>query len=356
VTKARLAVAFALAAVVASGQDRIEGTLVNGTVGGPARVEQVALVSLSQGLNQVAALTDVDGSFTFELDAPGPYLVRATYHGVSYTTRIPAVGAVARPEIKVYEVTEATVDMQVAVPHLVIIVDGPKVHVARVFEITNTSQPPYAIVGKPGAFRFDLPEDADVTRATLTSSSMPLVMEPVETYDDIGQTIAQTIKPGLTRYEIDYELPYAGSIELSEKLFHGATSIDAIVLPADIEVEVTGLEALGKTEREGVSFLSFAGAAIAPGSVLRFAVRGEARAPRPPGAPEGADASTCCSARRSPSPGSVWRWRSRHRPRPRAGDASRRRRPRCSTRSPLWTTSWLRVRSRPTRIATSGRR
>lgn len=265
-------------------QTAIEGSLANGTSGGPGRAERVMLLRLAGGMSQVAALTNVTGSFRFELAEPGPYLVQALYSGATYTARVPPQEGIATVALTLFEATTDDASLRVRVPHLVLIVDGPKLHVSHVFEIENATQPPQTIVGEPGAFRFSLPEGATITEASVATSSMPLRQEPVDTTDDRGQTIAYPLKPGVTQYSLQYEIPYGGEIELKETLFHGAEVIHVIVVPAELGAEIPGLEVLGREERQGVSFLRFQGANLPPGTELAIRIRGNAIAPSAPSA------------------------------------------------------------------------
>lgn len=67
-----------------SGQT-LTGQVTNGTTGKPATGDRVALITLGQGMEEVAH-TRVDGSghFTFRLPDSGPHLIRAVHQGVPY--------------------------------------------------------------------------------------------------------------------------------------------------------------------------------------------------------------------------------------------------------------------------------
>src|SRR5690348_2027304 len=72
------------AASIAAAQT-ITGTVTNGTTGKPAGGVDVALVTLSQGMNESGSTkTDAAGKFSFELKEGGPHLVRVDYKGASY--------------------------------------------------------------------------------------------------------------------------------------------------------------------------------------------------------------------------------------------------------------------------------
>src|SRR5437879_292585 len=74
-----LAAAFASAAT-------LTGTVKNLTTNKPSVGDEVALLSLSQGMSEIAhSKTDAKGAFTFSIDDPdNPHLVRVTHDGVNY--------------------------------------------------------------------------------------------------------------------------------------------------------------------------------------------------------------------------------------------------------------------------------
>ncbi len=79
-----------LALLNAAAAQNITGTIINGTTGKPAAGDEVTLLSLSQGMQEVGSTkTDSQGKFTLKApaDAKVPHMVRATHGGVSYFPR-----------------------------------------------------------------------------------------------------------------------------------------------------------------------------------------------------------------------------------------------------------------------------
>ena len=65
----------------------ITGTVTNATTGRPSAGDEVTLLALSQGMQEVASTkTDARGHFSFAApaDANAPHMVRATHDGVNY--------------------------------------------------------------------------------------------------------------------------------------------------------------------------------------------------------------------------------------------------------------------------------
>src|SRR5215467_7002680 len=69
----------------------LSGTVTNGTTGKPSAGDEVILIKLAAGMEEVGhAKTDAKGSFTFTFDdTSGPHLVRAIHQGVTYHTPAP---------------------------------------------------------------------------------------------------------------------------------------------------------------------------------------------------------------------------------------------------------------------------
>src|SRR5512142_2437527 len=100
------AVMVAALAVVAAAQN-ITGTVTNGTTGKPAAGAEVALLSLSQGMQEIGSTkTDALGHFSFPApqDAQAPHMVRVTHQGVSYFPQSgPLMPGSTTAEVTIYD-------------------------------------------------------------------------------------------------------------------------------------------------------------------------------------------------------------------------------------------------------------
>src|SRR5271166_4822874 len=83
-----LAIALLLITIsVFAAAQNITGTVTNATTGKPSAGDEVTLLALSQGMQEVASTkTDARGHFSFAApaDANAPHMVRATHDGVNY--------------------------------------------------------------------------------------------------------------------------------------------------------------------------------------------------------------------------------------------------------------------------------
>ena len=82
----------------------VSGTVTNGTNGKPAAGDEVVLIKLSSGMEEVGhTKTNAEGKFTFNVqEANSPYLVRAIHQEVTY--HVPAPPGTNSVDVTVYDV------------------------------------------------------------------------------------------------------------------------------------------------------------------------------------------------------------------------------------------------------------
>ncbi|PKL31655.1 MAG: c-type cytochrome biogenesis protein CcmI, partial [Spirochaetae bacterium HGW-Spirochaetae-10] len=85
--------ALATAPALQAAPVAVEGRIINGTTGQPARVEQLELLKIQEGMQVVETLKAAGPNFRFAPieQAGAPLLVRATYAGDSFISVIPPV-------------------------------------------------------------------------------------------------------------------------------------------------------------------------------------------------------------------------------------------------------------------------
>lgn len=209
-----------LFAVVFASAATLTGTVNNLTTGKPSAGDEVALLALSQGMNGLAhTKTDASGKFSFNLDDPNvPHLVRVTHDGVNY---FPAGGPV-RPgtssvNIDVYDGARKVDGISTTVDVLRVQGDGNTLQVLELIAVNNTSKPPRAL-NTEHTYQFYLPPSAQFDQMMVQSpGGMPVNLSPVP--DKAGKYfIDYALKPGETRFEIAYHLPYSGQASFVPKL------------------------------------------------------------------------------------------------------------------------------------------
>lgn len=218
----KILVVFALMLVTAfASATTLTGTVKNMTTGKPAAGDDVALLGLSQGMTEQAhTKADANGTFTFNLDDPNtPHLVRVTHDGVNY---FPAGGPV-RPgttsvEVQVYDAAKKVDGLSTTVNVLRVQADGGNLQVLQLIAVNNGSKPPRAVNGDR-TYEFYLPQGAQVDQTIAQApGGMPVNIAPVPEGKSGKYFVSYALKPGETRLEIAYHMPYSGEATFSPKV------------------------------------------------------------------------------------------------------------------------------------------
>lgn len=208
-----------LAAVFASAAT-ITGTVRNMTTGKPAAGDEVALLQLSQGMSELASTkTDANGAFSFNVDDLNtPHLVRVTHNGVTYfPPGGPIRPGVTSVEIPVYDSAKTVDGLSTTVNVMRLQADGGNLQALELIAVKNDSKPPRS-VSADRSYAFFLPEAAQIDQiAAQGPGGMPVNTAPVP--DKGGKYyLNYALKPGETRFEIAYHIPYSGEATFTPKI------------------------------------------------------------------------------------------------------------------------------------------
>jgi hypothetical protein len=215
-----LALSLVTLAVAAAAQT-ITGTVTNGTTGKPAAGDEVTLLSLSQGMQEVgSAKADAQGKFTLQApaDQQVPHMVRATHQGVSYFPRGgPLMPGVTTAEITVYDGAKKVDGLSQMVEVDRIQAEGNQLQVIALFAIQNQSSPAKTLVSDK-TFEFVVPEGATIDSGLARGpGGQPINNQPGEAGTKNHYAFDFPIKPGETQFQVSYHLPYSGKASFSPK-------------------------------------------------------------------------------------------------------------------------------------------
>jgi len=208
-------VVFCLFASVGAFAAQITGTVTNGTTNKPSSGDEVALLSLASGMDEVAK-TKTDSQGHYKLNVPdegSPHLVRVLRQSVHYFKSAPP--GTSTVDVTVYDAATqlAGVGADARVFHLQ--ASGGSLQVDETFLINNQSQPPRTKIGNQ-TFAVTLPDKAEMGEASLTGpSGMPLTVNPVPSGAKNVYAYDFPIKPGQTHFDVFYKIPYSGNYEYS---------------------------------------------------------------------------------------------------------------------------------------------
>jgi hypothetical protein len=197
----------------------LTGTVKNSTTGKPAAGDDVVLLSLTQGMEESARTqTDAKGNFTLKLDdAQSPHLVRAIHQGVTYHRMAPP--GTTSVEIEVFDAGKKIDGINVVADIMRIQAAQGQIEIVREFGVQNSSKPPRTQMDERN-LEFYIPDGAQIipdSATATTENGNPLKTAPVPEGEKNRYSFIFPLRPGLTRFEVAYQMPYTGSANLDPK-------------------------------------------------------------------------------------------------------------------------------------------
>jgi 5-hydroxyisourate hydrolase-like protein (transthyretin family) len=284
----RFVVAAAVMAAFSSfaAADSITGTVTNKTTNKPAGGDDVVLIRLLQGMQEATRTkTDAKGRFTLEIPAnesQAIHLVRVTHDKANYFR--PAPPGTQSVEVDVYNAAAKVkgVSSEADVMRLQTDESGKSLRVVENFFVKNESSPPLTqFSDRP--FEFYLPEGAVVEgSAALSPGGMPVQASPVPLGEPNHYAFIFPIRPGETRFQITYKLPYSGSLKFSPRVMMPTDTI-AVMMPKSMTFK-PGASAPYTAVTEETTAQTYVARGVAPSQALDFTISGTGQMPRDTGA------------------------------------------------------------------------
>ena len=265
--------------------DSITGVVTNKTTNKPAGGDDVVLIRLQQGMQEAARTkTDARGRFKLEIPAGdnGIHLVRVTHDKANYFR--PAPPGTESVEVEVFNAAAKVkgVSNEANVMRLQTDESGKVLHVVENFFVKNESNPPLTqFSDRP--FEFYLPEGAVVEgSAALAPGGMPVQASPVPLGDANHFAFIFPIRPGETRFQISYRLPYSGSVKFAPRMT-AATDTIAVMMPKSMTF-TAGVSSLYSPVTEDTTAQTFVARNVEPSQPVDFTISGVGQLPRDTGA------------------------------------------------------------------------
>jgi hypothetical protein len=256
----------------------ITGTVTNRTTGKPAAGDTVVLIRLTGGMQESThTTTDARGHFSLDVPDAGLHLVRVTHDKTTYfqpaqpgTTSVDVDVYSAAPKVK--GVTTEAIVMRIQTD-----ASGNNLNVVENFFIKNDSTPPTTQFSNE-PFDFYLPEGAIIEgSAALAPGGMPLKNAPVPLSGN-KYTFLFPLRPGETRFQVTYHIPYAGKLDFPVKI-DGPTGTVALMLPKAMKVQPAANSPLGAVNDE-VDAQTFVAQNATPTQPLSVSLSGSGQLPR----------------------------------------------------------------------------
>jgi 5-hydroxyisourate hydrolase-like protein (transthyretin family) len=267
--------------------ESITGVVTNKTTNKPAAGDDVVLIRLQQGMQEASRTkTDSHGRFTLDVPDSGIHLVRVTHDKANYFR--PAPPGTQSVEIDVYNAAAKVkgVSGEADVMRIQTDASGKALHVIENFFVKNESNPPLTLFSdRP--FEFYLPAGAVVEgSAALAPGGMPVQASPVPLGDANHYAFIFPIRPGETRFQLTYHLPYSGSLKFSPRVEIPTDTI-AIMMPKSMTF-AAGPSSPYSPVTEETTAQTYVARSVAPSEPLDFTVSGIGQMPRDTEAAAGA--------------------------------------------------------------------
>ena len=259
--------------------ESINGTVTNKTTNKPATGDDVVLIRLAQGMQEsTRTKTDAKGHFTLDVPDQGFHLVRVTHDKANYFRPVPE--GTNSVDIDVFNAAPKVegVSGEADVMRIQTDASGNGLRVVENFFVKNESNPPRTQFGER-PFEFYLPSGAVVEgSAALAPGGMPVQASPMPLGDPNHFAFIFPIRPGETRFQVTYRLPYSGSLKFTPKVATPTDTI-AIMMPKAMNFK-PGASSPYTPVTEETTAQTFVARNVSPSQSLEFTVSGSGQLPR----------------------------------------------------------------------------
>jgi hypothetical protein len=273
--RAILMAALSILLTAAAHAAPITGTVTNKTTNKPSAGDDVVLIAFAQGM-QEAARTKTDGQGHFTLDIPdnGMHLVRVDHQKATYFEPVPPGRKTV--DVTVYDVA-AKVDGISTEADVIRLETTPQgLHVVQNYFVKNDSNPPRTQFSNR-AYEIYLPSDAKIeASAAMGPSGMPVSSSPMKLDDPGHYAFIFPVRPGETRFQLSYSLPYSGSYKFTPRISMPTQNL-AIMLPKSMQFSGGALFQQADVDANAQTLLA---RNVQPSQELAFTVSGTGSMPR----------------------------------------------------------------------------
>ena len=238
----------------------VSGVVINATTGQPQSGVAINLVQPGAGGMQALGSTTSDKNGVFSVDKDpgpgGPALIQSTYTSVTYTNILPPGSKMTGVQVTVYNAT-AEPPAEMRTQHLILLEPGAdSLKVSETFLTQNGSRLAYQDAAN-GSVRFYLPDGAPANiQATIDSTGVP-IKRPIEKGKQAGvYKISYPLKPGDTRFDLEYTLPASATFSGKVLTTNPATRL---VTPANVTLSGEGIVDAGQEPSTGARVYTFTG-------------------------------------------------------------------------------------------------
>jgi hypothetical protein len=226
----------------------IEGIVLNGATGKPQAGATVTLFKVGgNGPESMESVkTNNDGKFSIDKELPGPRLLQAAFDGVTYNQMLPPGAPSHAVTISVFPSSRKPGNARVE-QHMMLLEPAPNntLNISESFVWQNDGKSTFNDPDK-GTLEFYLPPatGGQVEVNARAPQGMPIRRAPEKTAKPNVYKIDFPIKPGQSRFDLTYQMPFTSPGEFESKVFYkgGPTRI---VAPQGVTLSGEGVQNLG---------------------------------------------------------------------------------------------------------------
>ncbi|HLK17900.1 MAG TPA: hypothetical protein VKT81_03055 [Bryobacteraceae bacterium] len=225
----------------------VDGTVLNRTTGQAQANVILQLLQPGQGGMQTlgTAKTDATGKFHFDNTTQGPTLVQAIYSGVTYNKMIipgtPSTGL----ELDVYDSSKKPNGAKISQHFIILQPTAAELFVSESFIYQGDSKLTFNDASN-GTLHLYLPPGAKDPHVTIQGpGGMPIQRSVEKTKEPDIYKIDYPVKPGETRFDVNYSLPSASPLTFASKSIQPEGNTD-LVAPNGVTLKGDSIELIGQ--------------------------------------------------------------------------------------------------------------
>ncbi|QNI33034.1 carboxypeptidase regulatory-like domain-containing protein [Alloacidobacterium dinghuense] len=255
----------------------VTGTVTNKTVNKPAGGDDVVLIAFAQGMQEAGRTkTDAKGHYSIDVPDNGMHLIRVDHQKATYFQ--PVRPGTTTVNVDIYDVLPKVEGVSTEADVMRIETDQQGLHVIENYFVKNDSNPPMTQFSKT-AYEIYLPPDARIEgSAAMGPGGMPVSSSPVPAGEKGYYAFIFPVRPGETRFQVSYHLPYNGSFNFTPKVSLPTQNV-AIMLPKAMKFAGSGSVAF-QPINDDVNAQTFLARNVSPSQAIAFTVSGSGSMPR----------------------------------------------------------------------------
>ncbi|MEI9977585.1 MAG: carboxypeptidase regulatory-like domain-containing protein [Edaphobacter sp.] len=262
----------------------VKGVVTNKTTNKPDAGDEVVLVALTQNMQDIARTrTDGAGRYSIELPDAGMHLIRVVHQKAAYFAAV--TPGKTQVDVDVYDVEPKLEGVTTEAQMVRVETDPQGLHVVESYFVMNESRPQRTQFG-PKAYEIFLPAGVQIEASVaMGPGGMPVASPPVPAGDSGHYSFVFPVRPGETRFQVSYHVPYSGSYSFQPRVSLPTANL-AIALPKSMTF-VAGAGTSFQPLNDDANAQTFLTKNVQPSLAIAFTVSGNGSLPR--GARQGQD-------------------------------------------------------------------